>query len=133
MTDSLEVESPYSDRLDRLERWWTVVRVRNNLELLVDYGQRCTRLAARGEATIRNDSDLCAAAHLYVERIGETANRLPAEFRADFPDVPWKSVVGMRVRLAHHYEAVDDNVVLNALFGFVPELFALMGLDLTEP
>lgn len=132
MTDTPAIDVAPSDRLDRLERWWTVVPVRNSLELLVDYGQRCARLAGRGEASIRKDPDLCAAAHLYVERIGETANRLPADFRADFPEVPWKSVVGMRVRLAHHYEAVDDNVVLNALFGFVPELFDVMGLDLTE-
>ena len=35
--------------------------------------------------------------------IGEAASRLSDAFKEEHPDVPWKDVVGQRVRLAHHY------------------------------
>jgi uncharacterized protein with HEPN domain len=44
---------------------------------------------------------------LAVERLleitGESANTLSDDFRAGYPDVPWRDIIGLRVVLAHHY------------------------------
>jgi uncharacterized protein with HEPN domain len=44
-------------------------------------------------------------------RSGESANSLSDEFRARYPDVPWRDIIGLRVVLAHHYHRVDPNQV----------------------
>jgi uncharacterized protein with HEPN domain len=46
-----------------------------------------------------------------LEIIEESANSLSDEFRARYPDVPWRDIIGLRVILAHHYHRVDPNQV----------------------
>ena len=46
-----------------------------------------------------------------LEIIGESANSLSDEFRARYPDVPWRDIIGLRVVLAHHYHRVDPTQV----------------------
>lgn len=57
-----------------------------------------------------------------LEIIGESANSLSEEFRADYPDVPWRDVIGLRIVLAHHYHRVDPNQVWVIASGEVPHL-----------
>jgi uncharacterized protein with HEPN domain len=57
-----------------------------------------------------------------LEIIGESANALSDEFRAAYPDVPWRDVIGLRVVLAHHYHRVDPNQVWVIASGEVPRL-----------
>jgi|GEM_PF-5450935 len=39
------------------------------------------------------------------------ANRVPREVQAGYPDIPWPSVVALRNRLIHGYDAVDLEIV----------------------
>ncbi len=39
--------------------------------------------------------------------IGEASRKLPIEFRERYPDVPWKSIIGLRNVLIHDYLGVD--------------------------
>jgi uncharacterized protein with HEPN domain len=42
-----------------------------------------------------------------LEIIGEAANSLSEEYRAQHPAIPWRDIIGLRVVLAHHYHRVD--------------------------
>jgi uncharacterized protein with HEPN domain len=57
-----------------------------------------------------------------LEIIGESANALSDEFRAQFPLVPWRDIIGLRVVLAHHYHRVDPNQVWVIAADEVPRL-----------
>lgn len=46
-----------------------------------------------------------------VEEIGEAAFRLSRELKDANPDVPWKSIEGMRHRLVHAYPGLDVDVL----------------------
>src|SRR5208337_5470850 len=46
-----------------------------------------------------------------IEKIGEAAAAVPEEIRARHPDVPWKTIVGLRNKVIHHYFAVDHDVI----------------------
>lgn len=67
------------------------------------------------------------AAVLYeIIIIGEAANRLSPEFRAQHPTVPWKDIIGMRNILAHQYDKVDTEVVWDVIHKDIPELMTLI-------
>lgn len=46
-----------------------------------------------------------------LEIIGEATKRLSDEVHERYPDVPWKSMAGIRDRLIHHYFGLNLDVV----------------------
>jgi len=65
-----------------------------------------------------------------LEVIGEAAKRIPNEFRATYPQVPWRSLAALRDVLIHQYEGVSLpevwNVVESELPGLKKALLALL-------
>ena len=86
-------------------------------ELLIrEVGPRVTDL--------RSDPVLQAATQRWIEIIGEAASRLSDQVRDANPDVPWRSMIGMRNVLAHGY----FDIVLVALLLISGTLFTLFGM-----
>ena len=75
------------------------------------------------DATIRN-----------VEILGEAANRVPPDVRANHPDIPWRDIIDTRNRLIHGYEAVDESVFWLIVHDDIPELMPKLRaiLDATQ-
>lgn len=57
-----------------------------------------------------------------VEIVGEAASTVTAETRAQFPDVPWASIIGMRNRLVHAYFDINRDILWTTATEAVPEL-----------
>lgn len=56
------------------------------------------------------------------EIIGEAVKNLSDEFRKNFPNVPWKSIAGMRDIVIHEYFDLDNSIVWNAIKIHLPQL-----------
>lgn len=46
-----------------------------------------------------------------LEIIGEAAKNVPEEIRNRYPQVPWRSMIGLRNILIHEYFGVDNEIV----------------------
>jgi uncharacterized protein with HEPN domain len=57
-----------------------------------------------------------------IEIIGEATKRLSDSFRASQPDIPWRSIAGMRDILIHAYDHVDLDEVWNTVTLAIPDL-----------
>jgi uncharacterized protein with HEPN domain len=57
-----------------------------------------------------------------LEIIGEAVKRLPEEYRSKNPSIPWKIIAGMRDRLIHGYDVVDDSVLWKTIINDIPDL-----------
>jgi uncharacterized protein with HEPN domain len=85
----------------------------------------------RGRSRADLDADLMLRFALIraVEVIGEAASRLPAEYRAQQPQIPWSVIIGMRNRLIHGYFDVDLDILWETVSRDVPSLIVeLAGL-----
>ena len=83
-----------------------------SLELMHDTARRLRSLArerSRGECDADDVAQL-AMVHL-IQRLGEAASRLTADFRAAHPEFPWGEMIGMRNRIVHAYHDLDPDVV----------------------
>ena len=54
-----------------------------------------------------NDSQCQDAVIRRLEIIGEAARRISDKTRSQFPDMPWKDMIGMRNFMIHEYDDVD--------------------------
>ena len=65
---------------------------------------------------------LCRAFVRSLEIIGEATKKVPMDLRAQYPDVDWRGMAGMRDRLIHDYFGVDYELVWDVVQHRVPEL-----------
>ncbi|MDJ0729125.1 MAG: DUF86 domain-containing protein [Crocosphaera sp.] len=54
--------------------------------------------------------------------IGEGVNRLSETFKANYPNIPFAKIKGMRNRVTHEYKEVDMEIVWKAIEKDIPEL-----------
>jgi uncharacterized protein with HEPN domain len=75
-----------------------------------------------------------------LEIIGEATKKIPPDFSAAFPLVPWRDMAGMRDRLIHNYFGVDYEIVwhtvredLAVLEVWMPQLIHAASTRTDEP
>lgn len=67
------------------------------------------------DATLRN-----------IELIGEAATHIPAEIRADHPEVPWRMIIATRNRVIHGYLGIDNDILWSIICDEIPALLSLL-------
>jgi uncharacterized protein with HEPN domain len=67
-----------------------------------------------------------------LEVVGEATKRIPQDVRDRYPDVPWRSMAGIRDKLIHDYLTVNLEVVWKTVREDVPALRPLLAHMLEE-
>jgi len=56
------------------------------------------------------------------EVLGEAASAISTQTRSQFPEIPWKAIIGMRNQLIHAYFDVDHAIVWSTIQIALPDL-----------
>ena len=76
-----------------------------------DATDRILKHTGQGREAFNNDEFLQVWIIHHLELIGEAARAIPREFKDRHPEIPWRSINGMRNILIHHYFEVDLEAV----------------------
>ncbi|MCI9586017.1 MAG: DUF86 domain-containing protein [Bacilli bacterium] len=69
-----------------------------------------------------NDKKTLSACAFNISQIGELVNDISDETKNIYPDIPWKSIKGMRNKIVHDYDNVDLSVLWNTIINDLPNL-----------
>jgi len=94
--------------------------------------REAARLATQflqGATYSRFESDrmMQSAVERQLEIIGEAARRVSVEFQQVHPEIPWRSMIGMRNILIHDYGEVKLDRLWLIASQSIPELVILLG------
>jgi len=73
-------------------------------------------------SAFRADERLRRAFVRSLEVIGEAAKKVPADLRAQHPNIDWRGMAGMRDRLIHDYFGVDYELVWDVVQHRIPQV-----------
>jgi uncharacterized protein with HEPN domain len=77
-----------------------------------DHARKALALCAgKTRAQFDADETLRLALSYLLQIIGEAASHVSRDTKRAHPDIPWRSIVGMRHRLVHGYFQIDEDVV----------------------
>lgn len=97
----------------------TLVRLRN----MLDHAREAVAMATgKTREDLDDDRKLNLALVRLLEVVGEAASRTPAEDRAQYPQIPWAQMVGLRNRLIHGYDSVDFDILWKIVNHDLPPL-----------
>ena len=95
------------------------------LDDLIDSAEKLQRfLKDRAFEGFASDEMLFDAVLFNLEVIGEAVKKLPEEAKAAVPEADWSGPARMRDLIAHHYFAVDPQIVWEAATQHVPRMLA---------
>jgi uncharacterized protein with HEPN domain len=103
-----------------------VNRDRLYLENILERILRIREFTALGRDKFFNDELTQDAVIRNLEVIGEAVKRLSPEVRLENPDIPWKSIAGLRDFLIHEYLYVDLDQIWAVLEGPLDDLMTVV-------
>ena len=86
----------------------------------------------RDRSELEENEMLSFALARLVELIGEAANQVEKETRARHPQIPWSRIIGMRHRLIHEYDKMDQDILWDTIKHDLPALIAELDKILRE-
>lgn len=88
-----------------------------------DHGREAMEMSlGRYRADLDLDRMLNLALVRLMEVLGEAARRVPDEFRARYPHVPWQQTTDLRNVLIHDYDTVDFDALWEIIQVYFPPL-----------
>lgn len=95
------------------------------LRQVADYARRAQELCTQNTLEeVLADWQKRAAFERVMEVLGEAVKRLPPELTAQYPAVDWRGIAGMRDRVSHGYDAIEYDLLWQAVEMRVPGLLA---------
>jgi len=90
---------------------------------MLDHVRRAVQaVSGRNRADLDTDPVLAAALERFIEVLGEAAGKVSEATRSEAPAIPWRGIIGMRMRLVHGYASVDHDIVWDVVVNHIPPL-----------
>ena len=89
---------------------------------ILEYADKIAEAVALGHEFFMENKFVGPATERFIEVLGEASRMISDERKAEFSDVNWAEIIGLRTRLAHIYHRIDYENIWGAASVDVPEL-----------
>jgi uncharacterized protein with HEPN domain len=103
------------------------------LRHMLDHAREAIALVQdKTRSDLDSDRVLSLALVRLLEIVGEAANRVSKEEQTLHSEIPWSQIIGLRNRLIHGYNAVDNDILWQILTHDLPMLVVALEVILEE-
>jgi uncharacterized protein with HEPN domain len=104
------------------------------LQDILDYAEKAERFLTETPSAeaLREDERTLLAVVRALEVVGEAAKRVSEDLRKEYPQVPWRGMMGMRDKVIHGYYGVHAEVVWRTVHEDLPLLRKAISALLAE-
>lgn len=81
---------------------------------ILERADRISKIVEEGYEKFCQEDKNYSAIERHIEVIGESASQLSESTREYYSEIPWQEIIGMRIRLAHHYFRINEENVWGA-------------------
>lgn len=117
------MQSQFSDS-DKERILQTLESIKETIDQITEWNKNIK--SAEDYYNSQSGMQLLAANCTLITAIGEGINRIrrtaPDFLELNFPNIPWKEIVGMRNHICHGYFELDADLVFEAVHSDVPPL-----------
>lgn len=100
---------------------------RIRLRHMLDAGQDAIFFSTkRQRADLDTDRMLYLSLVKCIEIVGEAANQITEETRAQLDEVPWREIINMRNWLIHAYYDINPDILWKTIYDDIPILVATL-------
>lgn len=100
---------------------------------IVDFTDEVAALVAKHvRQDVEDDLEFRRALERCIELIGEAATRLPAEWRGEHAEIPWRQIIAMRNVLVHAYDVVLPDVLWSVAATDIPRVRSSIALLINQ-
>jgi uncharacterized protein with HEPN domain len=89
---------------------------------ILEYADKIAEAVALGHDSFIADKFAGPATERFIEVVGEASRMVSRECKAEFPDVNWTEIIGLRTRLAHIYHRIDNENIWGTASIDIPKL-----------
>ena len=106
--------------------------LQRRLDDLARFGAEAEHVVGKGrEAHLADTMDgamLRNAGERILIKVATVSEKLPDDFKAQYPGVDWLGITRMRNLVAHHCDKVNDDLLWQALVVRIPSLVETLGV-----
>ncbi len=121
------MESQYSDSAKRRARQ-TLVSIKETIQQLIDWNKNVK--SVDDFVFTQTGMQLLAADAMLISAIGEGINtiraKIPDFLEINFPEIPWREIVGMRNHIVHGYFDLNADIVFDVIKNDIPPLLPII-------
>jgi uncharacterized protein with HEPN domain len=92
------------------------------LQDILEAIEKIERYADRGRQAFDGDETFQVWVVYHLQILGEAASKLSPAIRAQYPELPWTQIIGMRNVLVHDYFGIDLDIVWAVVERDLPQL-----------
>ena len=93
------------------------------LRHMLDSAREAAEFAAgKSRSDLDGDRMLLLAIIKSIEIIGEAASKVSETCRAEYDNIPWRDIIGMRNRLSHGYYDINIDIVWETVQSDLPKI-----------
>ena len=119
-------DSSYSDS-DKIRALQTLESIEETIVQILDWNKDIN--SVDDYYSTLSGTQLLVANCTLITAIGEGVNRinrvLPEFLQSEFPEIPWKAIIGMRNHIAHGYFELDAEIVYETIKSEIPTLLKI--------